>query len=115
MRRRGTLELLGSDARYTSNPDFVSHGGARNGYLAPLLELAVLSASRVVIGSAGSSFPLEASNLAGATAIIKDFGMYRVAKELRLATVQGNCDDPPGWAPEESVLLPHGSCTKPSS
>ena len=55
--RRAT-ELLGTDARYASNPDFVSHGGARNGYLAPLLELAALSASRVVIGSAGSSFPL---------------------------------------------------------
>ena len=108
-------QLLGKDARYAPNPDFVAHGGARNGYLAPLLELAVLSASRVVIGSAGSSFPLEAANLAGATAIIKDFGMYKVARELRAATVQGNCDDPPGWTPEESVLLPRGSCTNPSS
>ena len=108
--RRAT-ELLGSDARYVDNPDFVSHGGARNGYLMPLLELAVLSASRVVIGSAGSSFPLEAANLAGATAIIKDFGMYKVAKELRSSTVQGSCDDPPGWPPEGSVLLPRGSCT----
>ena len=80
----------------------------------PLLELAVLSASRVVIGSAGSSFPLEAANLAGATAIIKDFGMYKVAKELRSSTVQGECDDPPGWPSEGSVLLPRGSCSKPS-
>ena len=76
----------------------------------------MLSASRVVIGSAGSSFPLEAANLAGATAIIKDFGMYKVAKELRAATVQGECDDPPDWPPEPtgSVLLPRGSCVKPS-
>ena len=111
--RRAT-ELLGSDARYTSNPDFVSHGGARNGYLAPLLEMAVLSASRVVIGSAGSSFPLEAANLAGATAVIKDFDMYKVAKELRKFTAQGECDDPPEWTPEGSVLLPRGSCSKQS-
>ena len=109
---RRAVQLLGKDARYTANPDFVSHGGARNGYLAPLLELAVLSASRVVVGSAGSSFPLEAANLAGATAIIRDFGMYNVAKELRSATVQGSCDDPPDWPPEAtgSVLLPRGSC-----
>jgi hypothetical protein len=109
--RRAT-ELLGNDARYASDPDVVAHGGARNGYLAPLLELAVLSASRVVIGSAGSSFPLEAANLAGATAIVKDFGLYKVAKELRAATVQGACDDPPAWSPEAtgSVLLPRGSC-----
>jgi hypothetical protein len=107
--RRAT-ELLGKDARYTASPDFVAHGGARNGYLAPLLELAVLSASRVVIGSAGSSFPLEAANLAGATAIIRDFGMYHVAKELRAATVQGECADPPDLPPEGSVLLPRGSC-----
>ena len=113
--RRAT-ELLGKDARYTANPDFVAHGGARNGYLMPLLELAVLSASRVVIGSAGSSFPLEAANLAGATAIIKDFGMYKVAKELLTSTVQGTCDDPPEWPSEGSVLLPRGSCggAKPS-
>jgi hypothetical protein len=109
---RRAVQLLGKDARYTANPDFVSHGGARNGYLAPLLELAALSASRVVIGSAGSSFPLEAANLAGATAIIRDFGMYKVAKELRSATMQGSCDDPPDWPPEAtgSVLLPRGSC-----
>lgn len=112
--RRAT-ELLGKDARYTANPDFVSHGGARNGYLAPLLELVVLSASRVVIGSAGSSFPLEAANLAGATAIIKDFGLYKVARELRASTAQGECDDPPDWPSEGSVLLPRGSCTNPSS
>jgi len=105
-------ELLGKDARYATNPDFVAHGGARKGYLAPMLELAVLSASRVVIGSAGSSFSLEAANLAGATAIVKDFGMYHVAKELRAATVQGECGDPPDWPPEAagSVLLPRGSC-----
>ena len=81
--------------------------------MAPLLELAVLSASRVVIGSAGSSFPLEAANLAGATAIIKDFAMYHVAKELRTFTAQGECDDPPDWPAEAttgSVLLPRGSC-----
>ena len=111
---RRAVQLLGKDARYTANPDFVAHGGVRNGYLAPLLELAVLSASRVVIGSAGSSYALEAANLAGATAIIKDFGMFSVPKELRTSTVQGNCDDPPGWSLEESVLLPRGSCTKPS-
>lgn len=107
---RRAVQLLGKDARYTASPDFVSHGGVRNGYLAPLLEMAVLSASRVVIGSAGSSFPLEAANLAGATAIIRDFGMYKVAKELRTSTVQGNCDDPPDWPPEGSVLLSRGSC-----
>ena len=110
---RRAAELLGSDARYATNPDFVAHGGARNGYLAPLLELAVLSASRVVIGSAGSSFPLEAANLAGATAIVKNFGMYHVAKELRTFTAQGECDDPPDWPAEAttgSVLLPRGSC-----
>ena len=110
---RSATELLGKDARYMANPDFVSHGGVRNGYLAPLLEMAVLSASRVVIGSAGSSFPLEAANLAGATAIVKDFGLYKVAKELRASTVQGECDDPPDWPPEAamgSVLLPRGSC-----
>ena len=115
--RRAT-ELLGSDARYASNPDFVSHGGARNGYLAPLLELAALSASRVVIGSAGSSFALEAANLAGTTAITKDFGMFDVAKELRTFTAQGECDDPPDWPPDwpskGSVLLPRGSCVNPS-
>ena len=84
----------------------------RNGYLAPLLEMAVLSASRVIIGSAGSSFPLEAANLAGSMAVVKDFGLYNVAKELLEATEQGECGDPPGWEPDSvgSVLLPRGSC-----
>ena len=101
--------LLGADARYTDNPDFVSHGGARNGYLTPLLEMAVLSASHVIVGSAASSYPLEAANFAGTTAIIRDFGMYNVAKELRQATIQGDCAKP--FPPGESLLLPHGSCT----
>ena len=109
---RRAADLLGRDARYTNNPSFVSHGGVRNGYLAPLLEMAVLSASRVIIGSAGSSFPLEAANLAGSMAVVKDFGLYNVAKELLEATEQGECGDPPGWEPDSvgSVLLPRGSC-----
>lgn len=106
------VQLLGKDARYTANPDFVSHGGVRNGYLTPLLEMAVLSASRVIIGSAGSSYPLEAANMAGTTAIVKDFGLYHVARELRVATVQGECADPPTWPIDSrgSVLLPRGLC-----
>ena len=106
------VQLLGKDARYTANPDFVSHGGVRNGYLTPLLEMAVLSASRVIIGSAGSSYPLEAANMAGTVAIVKDFGLYHVSRELRVATVQGECADPPVWPLDSrgSVLLPHGSC-----
>ena len=81
---RFASRLLGADARYADNPDFVSHGGLRNGYLTPLLEMAVLSASRVIVGSAASSYPLEAANFAGTTAIIRDFGMYpTIAKALR--------------------------------
>ena len=106
---RYASRLLGADARYTDNPDFVSHGGIRNGYLTPLLEMAVLSASHVIVGTAGSSYPLEAANFAGTTAIIRDFGMYSVAKELRQSTIQGDCSNP--FPPGESLLLPHGSCT----
>ena len=106
---RYASRLLGADARYTDNPDFVSHGGIRNGYLTPLLEMAVLSASHVIVGTAGSSYPLEAANFAGTTAIIRDFGMYNVAKELRQSTIQGDCSNP--FPPGESLLLPHGSCT----
>ena len=107
---RFASRLLGADARYADNPDFVSHGGVRNGYLTPLLEMAVLSASRVIVGSAASSYPLEAANFAGTTAIIRDFGMYpTIAKALRQATIQGDCSNP--FPPGESVLLPHGSCT----
>ena len=106
---RYASRLLGADARYTDNPDFVSHGGIRNGYLTPLLEMAVLSASHVIVGTAGSSYPLEAANFAGTTAIIRDFNMYQVAKELRESTVQGDCSNP--FPPGESLLLPHGSCT----
>ena len=106
---RFASRLLGADARYADNPDFVSHGGVRNGYLTPLLEMAVLSASRVIVGSAASSYPLEAANFAGTTAIIRDFGMYPIAKAMRQATIQGDCSNP--FPPGESVLLPHGSCT----
>jgi hypothetical protein len=106
---RYASRLLGADARYTDNPDFVSHGGIRNGYLTPLLEMAVLSASHVIVGSAASSYPLEAANFAGTTAIIRDFGMYDVAQELRQSTIQGDCSNP--FPPGESLLLPHGSCT----
>ena len=106
---RYASRLLGADARYTDNPDFVSHGGIRNGYLTPLLEMAVLSASHVIVGSAASSYPLEAANFAGTTAIIRDFGMYDAAQELRQSTIQGDCSNP--FPPGESLLLPHGSCT----
>ena len=73
---RFASRLLGADARYADNPDFVSHGGLRTGYLTPLLEMAVLSASRVIVGSAASSYP-RGSDFAGTTAIIRDLACTR--------------------------------------
>ena len=83
------------------------HGGP-NVQLQPLLEMAVLSASAVIVGSAGSSYPLEAANLANTSAIVKDFGLYNVPEALRKATLQGDCAAPP--PPGESLLLPRGAC-----
>ena len=100
--------LLGErDARWAADPTFGVHGGP-NVQLQPLLEMAVLSASAVIVGSAGSSYPLEAANLANTSAIVKDFGLYNVPEALRKATLQGDCAAPP--PPGESLLLPRGAC-----
>ena len=71
--------------------------------------MAVLSASAIVIASAGSTFPLEAANFANTTAIVKDFELFTLQQEVRSATLQGQCDQPT-LARQPSLLLPRDAC-----
>ena len=102
---------LGRDARWADSPHFGFHSGPGTGHLPPLLEAAVLSASAIIIGSAGSSYPLEAANLGNTSAIVKDFGLYHACPKPHIqATLQGECGRPPPATASGSVLLPSGSC-----
>lgn len=108
--------IVGADARFATDDSFTQHSSAAaaSSYLPALLEFATLSASRVVIGTAGSSFALEAANMANTTAVVKDlYPLYPVEHELREAAIQGKCASGVGEALPpvgDSILLPRGSC-----
>ena len=105
---RYATQLLGVDARFATDPAVGYHGG-KTGFT-PLLEMAVLSASRVIVGSAGSTYPLEAANFGGTTAIVRDFGLYdSVSLGQRQQAIQGDCFNPS--PPGASLLLPDGACS----
>lgn len=106
---RYAARKVGRDARYTANSSFGYHG-APGHYLPALLEMAVLSASAVLIATAGSTFPLEAANLANTTALVQDFGMYPIDDAILNSSVQGQCDRPL-LARQQSVLLPRDACS----
>ena len=105
------MRLLGSAARHAP-AEFGHHGSPRASYLPALLEMAVVSASAIVVGSAGSSFALEAASMGGTPAIVRDFGLFTTPTEdARRDALQGDCAKPPPLAPRRaSVLLPEGAC-----
>ena len=108
--QRHAARMLGNDARWAEDPTFSFHSGPGHGYMHAMLEMAVFSASAIIIGSAGSSYPLEAANLANTSAIVQDFHMYSsMPLQHRMSTLQGSCLRPPKtWG--NSLLLPRGSC-----
>eukprot|EP00966_Prymnesium_polylepis_P214202 4960470-Prymnesium_polylepis.2 len=91
---------------------FTHHSTSAGTHLPSLLEFATLSASRIIVGTAGSSFPTEAANMGNTTAIIRALGiLYPVmSKALRRAAAQVECDISAPTPPSNSVLLPPGSC-----
>lgn len=106
------VQLLGADARYSRDDAFTYHGAFTGTHLAPLLEFATLSASRVVIGTAGSSFAAEAANMGNTTAIVRMMGgMFTMATQPT-RFVQGECTMRELPPPADSVLLPRGSCAR---
>lgn len=90
-----------------------------------LLELAVLSGSAAILGTAGSSFPAEAGRLGGVPVTLqRDFDLFDLNSGKRPpvdlwygaeagSTSSGECDVLPPtltWEPRGSVLLPTGAC-----
>ena len=104
---RHAIHKLGPDARYAPNEDF-GFFSAPGHHLAPLLEMAVLSASTVLIGTAGSSFAVEAGNLGNLTVILRDFHLFH-AGPAELRQEQGSCDRPE-LGRGQSLLLSRGMC-----
>ena len=104
---RHAIHKLGPDARYAPNEDFGFHS-APGHHLPPLLEMAVLSASTVLIGTAGSSFAVEAGNLGNLTVILRDFNLFH-AGPAELRQQQGSCDRPE-LGIGQSLLLSRGMC-----
>ena len=105
-------QALGDDARYAHDDSFTYHGAFSGTHLSPLLEFTTLSASRVVIGTAGSSFPVEAAYVGNTTAILKAMnGIYSNVKEPA-RFIQGECELTELPPPAESVLLPRDSCSR---
>ena len=103
--------LLGADARHAPSAKFGHHGSPRSSYLPALLEMGVVSASAIVVASAGSSFALEAASMGGKPAIVRDFGLFTTPTEdMRRDALQGDCAAPPPLAGRTSVLLPEGAC-----
>ena len=102
--------LLGANARHAP-PKFGHHGSPRASYLPALLEMGVVSASAIVVASAGSSFALEAASMGGTPAIVRDFGLFTTPTvDVRRDALQGDCAAPPPLASRASVLLPEGAC-----
>ena len=100
--------LLGADAHWTADESFGMHTGPKAGHLPALLEMAVLSASAAIIGTAGSSYALEAANMANTTAITRDDWQLYTVVDPRAHPSQGACDALPRRG--RSLLLPPGSC-----
>ena len=68
----------------------------------------VLSASAAIIGTAGSSYALEAANMANTTAVTRDDWQLYTVVDPRAHPSQGACDVLPRRG--RSLLLPPGSC-----
>ena len=104
---RHAIHKLGPDARYAPNEDFGFHS-APGHHLPPLLEMSVLSASTVLIGTAGSSFAVEAGNLGNLTVILRNFDLFH-AGPAELRREQGSCDRPE-LGSGQSLLLSQSMC-----
>lgn len=82
--------------RTSTDRRFMAHSGPRSGYLHALLEFATLSLSRAVVGTAGSSFALEAAHMGGVRPTMRNFATFNaIAPSLQIQ--MGNCSFVPPY------------------